>query len=118
MHFTDIGDTMDTTSRRKPRRKEKDMKTPTKSELYEQIEALQKQNIRLQETLEKKKRKEWELRRPHAIACFYKAMECVFPGMIKNVQLEHIDEGGYWFSFELINDCTRQTYAVRHEDID
>ena len=28
-----------------------------------------------------------------------------------------IDASGYWFSFELINDNRKQTYAVRHTDI-
>lgn len=93
------------------------MKTPTKSELYTQIKELQRQNIKLQETLERDQRKEWERRRPDAVACFYKVMEQTFPGMVKNVQLEHIDGGGYWFTFELINDDRRQTYAVRHTDI-
>lgn len=62
-------------------------------------------------------RKEWERRRPDAVAVFYKMMEKIYPRMIKNVQLEHIDGGGYWFSFELTNDDRRQTYAVRHTDI-
>lgn len=93
------------------------MKTPTKAELYTQIKELQRQNIKLQETLEREQRKEWERRRPDAVAFFYKVMERTFPGMVKNVQLEHIDGGGYWFTFELTNDDRRQTYAVRHTDI-
>lgn len=93
------------------------MKTPTKAELYSQIAELQKQCTKLQETIERDQRKEWERRRPDAVAFFYKVMERTFPGMVKNVQLEHIDSGGYWFSFELINDDRRQTYAVRHTDI-
>lgn len=63
-------------------------------------------------------RKEWERRRPDAVAFFYKMAEKIYPRTIKNVQLEHIDGGGYWFSFELTNDDRRQTYAVRHTDID
>ena len=37
--------------------------------------------------------------------------------IVKNLQFEHVDASGYWFTFELVNDPRRQTYAVRHSDM-
>lgn len=38
-------------------------------------------------------------------------------GFAMNVRLEHIDEAGYWFSFELEQDSRRQTWCVRHWEV-
>lgn len=35
-----------------------------------------------------------------------------------NVQLDHIDKVGYWFSFDLPQDKRRQTWLVRHSDLE
>ena len=32
---------------------------------------------------------------------------------VRNIRLEHVDEAGYWFSYELEQNSTRQTWCVR-----
>ena len=39
-------------------------------------------------------------------------------GELCNVQLDHIDKVGYWFSFDLPQDKRRQTWLVRHSDLE
>lgn len=93
------------------------MKTPTKAELYAQIEELEKQNAKLNYQLEADKRARWEKLIPSAVEeCHHKLNE-VFPFAFCNLLFEHVDAGGYVFSFELVNDGRRQTYIVRHSDI-
>ena len=36
---------------------------------------------------------------------------------VRNVLLEHVDEAGYWFSYELEQDSRRQTWCVRHWEV-
>lgn len=92
------------------------MKVPTKDELYNQVEALQRENSKLQHQLEAEERKRWERNKDKAVAVFFSSVP--FPSTtIRNVSLDHTDASGYWFSFELENDRRRQTYAVRHTDI-
>lgn len=92
------------------------MKTPTKAELYSQIKALTKENITLQDKLEAEERERWNKLKDKA---FEVCREMIpFPnGTIQFLTLEHIDKAGYWFTFELINDDTRQTFCVRHTDL-
>lgn len=37
---------------------------------------------------------------------------------VMNIRLEHIDEAGYWFSYELAQDDRRQTWCVRHGEVE
>ena len=37
---------------------------------------------------------------------------------IRNIRLEHVDAAGYWFSYELEQDDRRQTWCVRHSDLE
>ena len=39
-------------------------------------------------------------------------------GSVLNVRLEHVDEAGYWFSYELVQDSRRQTWCVRHWEVE
>lgn len=92
------------------------MKSPTKAELYAQINALTKENIALQEKLEAEERERWNKLKDRA----FEVCRVLIPFPNRIVQfltLEHIDKAGYWFSFELINDDTRQTFCVRHTDL-
>ena len=36
---------------------------------------------------------------------------------VRNIRLEHTDEAGYWFSYELEQDSRRQTWCVRHWEV-
>ena len=92
------------------------MKTPTKSELYAQVEALTRENIALQEKLDAQERKQWDEKKDNAVAAFYKSVPFMAREM-HNVTLDHIDKAGYWFTFELITDNRKQTYCVRHTDL-
>lgn len=38
-------------------------------------------------------------------------------GSVMNVRLEHTDEAGYWFSYELPQDSRRQTWCVRNGEV-
>ena len=92
------------------------MKLPTKSELYEQIDALTKENIKLQEKLDEEKQKRWLSNKDKAITAFFITVP-VTVLQIRKLVLDHIDNAGYWFTFELDNDNRRQTYCVRHTDL-
>jgi hypothetical protein len=93
-----------------------EMKTPTKSELYAQVDALTKENIALQEKLDAEEHERWLRNRDIAYEAFYKQIPFRASEMW-NATLDHVDKAGYWFTFELRTDSTRQTYCVRHTDL-
>jgi hypothetical protein len=93
------------------------MKVPSKSDLYEQIAHLERQNARLVEEKNHRQMEEWKAKISDAFEAFWKYVNSAFPNLVTKVSIEHIDAVGYWFTFELINDDRRQTYAVRHEDL-
>ena len=92
------------------------MKAPSKAELYAQVEALTRENIKLQAQLEAEQRKQWQEKKESAIAMFYRIVPFT-PSEMYNVTLEHIDKSGYWFTFELQNDNRKQTMCIRHSDL-
>lgn len=96
-----------------------------KAELQKQIESLQKENDffkteneKLNNQVKIKLQEEWDKLRPKATEVFYKEMNKVFPEMVCRVTLEHIDLSGFWFTFELKNDSRRQTYVIRHNELE
>lgn len=92
------------------------MKTPTKAELYAHIDALTRENIRLQEELDKEKQRYWSEHTTDAVEVFYNLVP--FDMLhIWHLQLDHIDSTGYWFMFNVTDDRIKQTYCVRHADI-
>ena len=93
------------------------MKVPTKDELRAQVAALTRENNKLQEQLEAEERKRWQERKDDAFEAFYDAVPFM-KHEICIVTLEHIDKAGYWFTFELRTDNRKQTYCVRHADIE
>ena len=92
------------------------MKAPTKAELYAQIEALTKENIRLNEQLEAEERKRWEAKKDQAFAVFYRDVPFNKSEM-QFITLVHIDKAGYWFTFHVSGYTSYQTYCVRHTDL-
>lgn len=92
------------------------MKVPTKGDLYDWIEALERENTKLAKKLEEEERKRWLENKERAAIAFYNLIP--FPSSrVVNVALDHIDKAGFWFTFELDNDKCRQTFAVRHTDL-
>lgn len=60
----------------------------------------------------------YEERRRTADVALWGMLNKTFPGLACNVRFEHQDAGGWWYTFELVNDPRRQTWAVRESDID
>lgn len=89
-----------------------------KAEMQKQMEFLERENKRMREEISRKQQEEWDKLRPKATEIFHKEMNKVFPEMVCKVTLEHIDSSGFWFTFELKNDSRRQTYAIRHTDLE
>lgn len=93
-------------------------KRPTKDELYERIEHLEEQNRTLSDELERSRRLEWEKRIPEATAWMEEFLREKFPCTWCKLRFDHVDAAAYWFSFELVNDSRRQTWSVRHSDLE
>lgn len=93
------------------------MNVPTKHQLYEQIRTLQHLNQKIIEEQEQEKVRRWEKHLPQAFEECRKQLLAIFPNLLTMLKYEHVDEGGYWFTFHLINDSRVQTYAVRHGDL-
>lgn len=96
-----------------------------KAELQKQIELTRQEKEFYKREYEKlniersrKQQEEWDKLRPKATEIFHREMNKIFPEMVCKVTLEHIDSSGFWFTFELKNDNRRQTYAIRHTDME
>lgn len=93
------------------------MKAPTKQQLYEQIEALERINRQQNEEKTREQVKRWNEMLPQAYAKCREQLRAVFPNLVTMLHFEHVDSGGFWFTFELENDPRKQTYVVRHSDM-
>lgn len=93
------------------------MKKPTKAQLYEQIAELEKMQQKAYNDRNREKIKRWNELLPAAYAVCRKQLNAVFPNAVTMLHFEHVDEGGYWFTFQLINDDRAQTYTVRHHEV-
>ena len=93
------------------------MKVPTKQQLYEQIAELERINRREHEEKFRKKKQYWNSLLPLAYAMCRKQLTEIFPNLLTLLHFEHVDESGYWFTFQLVNDSRVQTFAVRHTDL-
>lgn len=94
------------------------VRRPKKADLYEQIDRLEEQNRKLSAELEKEQRQRWESLIPEASWEMTKFLNKTFPGTWRNPRFEHVDASGYWYTFELVNDRRRQTWCVRHSDLE
>ena len=92
------------------------MKKPTKKELYTKIKEFEQKEI----DEATKKEQEFATLAMHyydgARAFLEKKLRAAFGGAFTLVKFEHVDGAGFWFSFELIQDKTRQTYRINHEE--
>ena len=94
------------------------MKVKSKKELLQEIDELKELQLKAIEKSNAAQKQSWDIKLPFAIAKCQKSLNEIFCGMIKNLIFEHVDEAGYWFTFELINDSRRQTYEIRHNEIE
>lgn len=93
------------------------MKKPTKAELYAIIDSLEKENAKLQEQLDAQKQKHWLEHQGEARRVLFESVP--FTALqIRKLMLDHVDNTGYWFTFNVDKDETRQTYCVRHTDLE
>ncbi len=93
------------------------MKTPTKAELYARLHAQELENIKLCKKLEAEKIREWERKLPGAFEKLRAVLREHFGSLATMIKYEHVDESGYWFTFELINDNCRQSFRINHNEI-
>jgi hypothetical protein len=92
-------------------------KRPTKQELYNRIAELERLQQKAYEEKNREKIKIWNDLLPRAYEVCRAQLRGIFPNLLCALHFEHVDEGGYWFTFELINDGRRQTHAIRHYEI-
>lgn len=90
---------------------------PTKDELYEELARLERQNQKLVLERDREKIERWNKLLPLAYQECRRQLKNIFPNLMTMLHFEHVDEGGYWFTFQLVNDSRVQTYAVRHGDL-
>lgn len=62
--------------------------------------------------------KEWMLRISDATEWITGFLNKTFPRMWCKLRFEHVDAAAYWYTFELVNDDRRQTWCVRHSDLE
>ena len=100
-----------------PKQKKQKIKTkaPTKAELYAQVDALTRENIKLQEKLEAEEQRRWLENKNKAIAALYNLIPFTVLE-VRKLMLDHVDKSGYWFTFNIDNYAERQTFCVRHTD--
>ena len=93
-------------------------KRPTKQELYDRIAELERIQQKEYEERNREKLKKWNDLLPIAFEKCRAHLNKIFPGTIMLLHFEHVDGGGYWFTFQLANDNRRQTYAIRHYEME
>lgn len=62
--------------------------------------------------------REWMLRISDATEWISEFLNKTFPRTWCKLRFEHVDAAAYWFTFELVNDDRRQTWCVRHSDLE
>lgn len=94
------------------------VRRPKKADLYEQIDRLEEQNRKLSAELEKEQRQRWEKLIPEARKWMTEFLNKTFGSLWCKLRFEHVDASAYWYTFELVNDDRRQTWCVRHSDLE
>lgn len=89
----------------------------TKKEYKAQWDANTREQIRLYRERQKQKEMAWNDLLPKAYEECRRQLKAVFPNLVTMLHFEHVDDGGYYFTFQLINDARTQTIAVRHTDL-
>lgn len=94
------------------------IKKPSKQDLYKRIAELERIQRKEYEERNREKLKKWNDLLPIAFEVCRKHLAKIFPNTLTLLHFEHVDEGGYWFTFSLTNDERPQTYAVRHFEVE
>lgn len=82
-----------------------------KAELVAEVARLTAENARMQES-------QWMEKLEAANAEMKRFLNKTFRGLWCNLRFEHVDAAAYWYTFELVNDSRRQTWCVRHSDLE
>lgn len=67
---------------------------------------------------EKAEQREWLKHQEKATDVMIDFLNKTFPHTWCNLRFDHVDAAAYWYSFELINDDRRQTWCVRHGEVE
>lgn len=67
---------------------------------------------------EEAEQREWMLRISDATEWMTEFLNKTFPRLWCKLRFEHVDAAAYWYTFELVNDDRRQTWCVRHSDLE
>jgi hypothetical protein len=62
--------------------------------------------------------REWMLRISDATEWITGFLNKTFGKLWCKLRFEHVDAAAYWYTFELVNDDRRQTWCVRHSDLE
>lgn len=54
----------------------------------------------------------FEAEKRRADTALWAELNRMFPNLVRNVQFEHRDAAGWWYTFELVNDARRQTIRI------
>jgi hypothetical protein len=92
------------------------MNAPTKKQLYKQVSELTAKAIEEQNKKELEQTKNYMVYYDGAYRHLLKVLKSAFGGTYCLIKFEHVDTAGFWFTFELVNDKTRQTYRVNHDE--
>ena len=82
-----------------------------------EIDRLREEKARLEEELEQEKVRRWMDKIARAFEVVCEELRSRFGYGVRLLKFDHVDVSGYWFSFELEQDDTRQTWCVRHEEV-
>lgn len=74
--------------------------------------------VKKEEPLVDEQQREWMLRISDATEWMTNFLREKFPCTWCRLRFEHVDAAAYWFSFELTHDDRRQTWCVRHSDLE
>ena len=95
-----------------------------KTEMQREIDNLRAEKEALQKTIDSNNSKieqlnmeKWSKFIPRAAEKCHELLDRHIKGLYQNVTFEHVDAAAYWFSYDF-KDGTRQTYSVRHEEVE
>lgn len=95
------------------------MKTESKQDLRNRIDALEKQILQRDEAERAAKMLEWKKHLPEAFDFARDELNRRMSGKWRTLALDHIDESGFYFTYELyegLSCWTKQSIQVQHEE--